>query len=313
MRSLLKLAARPTSPLLGALVALVVVASTSTPALATSFALYDPANPVSDLVNALVVPGSGINVVGGSASFVGVARQTSFTSGVNLDADASFQPAGTFAIGDGLLLTSGSGSPPLTNTFSNFSGGGGPGNAIFNGLCNQCNDTENANILSFSFTADPGITSVRLDFIFGSDEFPDQGVSDIAAVIVDGTNFAFFQDGDPLTFEVTSINEDYFNNDFNGPLNPDNLDIEYDGVTRTLLLVGILDPALATHTIQIGIADTFDTIFDSGLFVANLRGGTDTDGGIGGGGGTPVPLPGSLLLFGSGLAALAAWRRRPQG
>jgi hypothetical protein len=149
-----------------------------------------------------------------------------------------------------------------------------------------------------------GITSVEMDFVFASDEFPDQNVSDVFGVFVDGTNFAFFQDGRLVSF-VTGVNADNFNdNDFN----TGNYDNQYDGISNSLHLSGILDSGLTTHTLKIAIADTSDTIFDNAVFVAGLEGGTNT----GGGGINPIPEPVSLLAWG-GLAiagTLTARRHR---
>lgn len=59
---------------------------------------------------------------------------------------------------------------------------------------------------------------------------------------------------------------------------------------------------------MVGIADTNDSIIDSGVFISSLRAGTADSGGIGDP--TSVPEPASLSLIGLGLAAAFAQRRR---
>ena len=77
--------------------------------------------------------------------------------------------------------------------------------------------------------------------------------------------------------------------------------IEYNGLSNVLSVVGLLDPNLSTHTLSIAIADTSDTIFDSGVFVQGLKAGVSACSGISCV--NNVPEPGSLALVGLALAA----------
>ncbi|MCX6865893.1 MAG: VPDSG-CTERM sorting domain-containing protein, partial [Verrucomicrobia bacterium] len=70
---------------------------------------------------------------------------------------------------------------------------------------------------------------------------------------------------------------------------------------------GILDSGLATHTLTIAIADTFDSIYDSGVFIGGLKAGTATGGG---GIGTTPDGGTTLVLLGGALAAIAGLRRK---
>ena len=59
------------------------------------------------------------------------------------------------------------------------------------------------------------------------------------------------------------------------------------------------------------VADTADSIYDSGVFIGNLFAGTSTgDGGIGDGGPAPVPEPSTIVLMGAGLLGLVFTRKR---
>src|SRR4029079_17362552 len=100
-----------------------------------------------------------------------------------------------------------------------------------------------------------GKSSIEADFVYGSDEFPDQSVTDIFAFIVDGKNFAFFKDGSLVTF-VQGVNQDNFHGN-----TQNQYAIEYDGVSDALHIVGLLDasiPAGGTHTLKVIIANTSD-------------------------------------------------------
>lgn len=269
------------------------------------------------LAAALVTPGSGISIVGGTEIYQGGADQGGTYSGFSISNSSK-----TITLGDGVVLTTGSVSDIPDNDSSSVSVTQGAGtDADLDSLVVQT-VTDDVNLLSFDFTADPGITSVDLNFVFGSDEFPDQDVTDVFGVFVDGVNYAEFSDGSVINFELGSISAGFFNDNDFGSSDPfadsDGTVLEYDGIVDALKITGLLDSELTTHSLKIAIGDTSDTVFDSGVFITGLGGGTTDTGGIGeipDDVTTPpdpsvVPLPAGMPLLIAGLAGFAFLRRR---
>lgn len=293
---------------------LVCIAALTTSAQATIISTLDPtADPTGTadaLAAATLAPSSGITIVDGSQSYVGAPGQGGTFSGLSLSNSTT-----TIELpNDGVVLTSGDANGILVddNTDSSFDGFlGTPGNALLETLTTV--STNDANVLSFDFTVDPGITSVSANFVFGSDEFPDQSITDIFGVFVDGVNFAEFSDGSVINFEIGSISASFFNDNNVGSADPFVTDMgsefQYDGIVSVLTVTAILSATSLTHNIVIAIADTTDSLFDSGVFFGGLIAGTATGGGITPGDSPVIPLPAGAWLMLSGLAGLYGSRR----
>lgn len=257
------------------------------------------------LIPALLAPGSGITVVGGTATLQGNIFGSDFSqsgtyTGFNLAPSSGSTP--TLVLPDGIVLSSGRAGVALSNTVNETSvNTGTAGNAALTALASNAT-TFDANVLGFSFTVDPGVTSVSAQFVFGTEEFPTQSVTDIFGFFVDGVNYAEFPGGE-LISNTPGNPTNFISNPVGGGL----YDIEYNGLTQVFTVTGILDPQVNVHTILIGIADTTDRRFGSGVFIASLTAGQDGGGGI-----TPstVPEPATLALFGTGMLGLAFLRRR---
>ena len=252
------------------------------------FSLFDPENddPLA-LVNAIIQEGSQLTILPESIVFVGAAGQTSFYDGSLVE----------LAIGAGILLTSGSGTPPLENTQPGFTldllTPGDPDlQTIANNAFPGAGETNDANTLEFSFVIeDPEINSITFDLVFGSDEFPefsDSSFVDVAGVLVNGQNVALFNNDPTQPLSIISQNLNAGNFIDNQPnIRP----IEYDGVSSLLTILAPVQQG--ENTIKIGVADTGDTSLDSGLFLANFTTSTIGSGDGGGGGGVLVNLTGT--------------------
>ena len=189
-------------------------------------------------------------------------------------------------IGAGLLLTSGNGVVPTTNSDHDFGGSfasastlTGPDSpdtptdtelqnaveAAFSGAGSVRDYTS----LAFTFTVtDPSVKGIRFDLVFGSDEYPeykDSSYVDIAAVFVNGTNYALFnqQQTQPLSIISQNLAAGNFIDNSAGQRA-----IEYDGVSAKLEIVAPV--VQGVNTIKFAIGDTGDSILDSGLFIANM-------------------------------------------
>jgi hypothetical protein len=277
-------------------------------------------DPISTLIPAL--GNSGITVVSGSESYVGLigdgvdpnTAQSATYSGLNLVPNSLGLP--TISQDDGIFLTSGVANIPQTNTDSSFDnnsvGTSFPGTGGDADLSQTLTDAgapsstvNDVNYIEFDFTLDDpdNNNAISIDFVFGSDEFPDQGVTDVFGFFVDGVNYAFFPDGSLVSF-VTGLNAGNFNDN---DVDTGNYNLEYDGISNSLTAFGLLDMDLTTHSVKIAIGDTADSIFDSGAFISNLQATFSEGGGI-----TPpseVPLPGTLALLGLGLLGLGLHSR----
>jgi len=294
-------------------------------AFSTAFTEYTGSDGAA-LANVLASPGSGVNVL--SSSFLGNSSSGAASAGFFTDLDFGTIGTTDFTLTDGIVLTSGNANLPLTNTQSDFTGtASGQGDAGLDALldthfnsipggigdCIECGDggfnhvTRDSTVLAFDFTVDSGANAVSMDFIFGTEEFPEyiDSYPEIAAIFVDGVNYAGFADGSILTLTSDTVDSgNYYDNDTRDAAGNTALDIEYDGVSGPLSVLGLLDPTLDVHTIKIAVSDTNDAILDTGLFVANMQsltfGGIPTD---------PTPTDptdptGPVVSFvGSGLSA----------
>jgi hypothetical protein len=198
-----------------------------------------------------------------TVSVQGAASQFSYYEAVNFGA--------TRQLGYGVLLTTGDGTPPQSNTSSSYGinvGGGGDADLfkvlkpVFNGV----NSTYDAASLSFSFKPAKGYNAVKFDVMFGSDEFPEyqDNYPDIGIVMVNGKNYAYFNDtpSQLLSIISTSINAGNFQSNGGFP-------IEYDGLSAKLTVIAPISGA--TNKVKIAIADTNDGIYDSGLWVSGFE------------------------------------------
>lgn len=261
------------------------------------------ADPAGDLINALVLPANGVNVVGGSASYQGSVPgfQSGTYTGFNLAPSSGLTP--TLNLQNGIVLTSGTANVPSTNTINNFSTSPGSGsNALLSTLSGQT--TNDANALSFLFTTNAANNSVSIQFVFGTDEFPTQSVTDIFGFFVDGVNYAKFPSG-----ELISNTPGNPTNFISNPVGAGLYDIEYNGLTQVFTATGLLDSTLTNHSLVLAIADTSDSIFQSGVYIGGLKAGfTEGPGGIGDP--NAVPEPSSLALLGIALAMASVRRKR---
>ncbi|WP_342119829.1 choice-of-anchor L domain-containing protein [Pseudoduganella sp. OTU4001] len=224
------------------------------------------------LANALLAPNAGIQINPAS-----IAVQASGPAAVNYY-DGSLAALG---IGAGLLLTSGT-TPGTSNSQTWFgTDNAGAGDADIDAVVNTVFQTQSydATTLSFDFTvSDPNASSISFDLVFGSDEFPewvDQFV-DSAVVMVNGVNYALFNHdpNHPLSVVSANLAAGYFQDNAGGVL-----PIEYDGVSHVLKIVAPINAGASNH-IKIGIADTGDHIYDSGVFLANLSAGAIPGSGV---------------------------------
>jgi len=266
------------------------------------------------LTNTLLAASSGLTIDGSSINVVGGATQQGTYAGFNLGPTTAGEP--NITIADGVVLTSGGGNFSTTqNTSNSFSANPGTGSdadmaAILSaaGLNSTTNDK---NIIEFNFTVDDpaSFNAVSAQFVFATDEFPTQSVTDGMGVFIDGINYAFFPDG-TLVSNQPGVNTGFFNNN---PVGTDATNggygIEWNGLSSVLTVTGLLDAAVAIHTFKLVIVDTSDTIYDSAVFFAGLKAGFTTGGG-GIGDPDPIPLPAALPLMLAGLGGLGFMSRR---
>jgi len=268
---------------------------------------------VAEITSTLITAGGGVTLVAGSETFVGALGDgmdpTTAQSGI-FDGVSITDGATTVSLGSGVVLTSGTADIPDSNTSSSFTpftpdtGSDADLSQILLDAGAPSTATNDVNFIEFDFILDAGFNAISLDFIFGSDEFPDQNVTDVLGVFIDGVNFAFFPDGSLVSFDE-GANEDNFLDNTGGLFN-----IEYDGFSQMLSLVGLVDESLDIHTIKIAIADTGDNIFDSGVFLSNLTGVfTNNSGGVNNPPTTNVSEPFTALILGLGLLGIATRRK----
>ncbi|WP_013325320.1 choice-of-anchor L domain-containing protein [Gloeothece verrucosa] len=222
-----------------------------------------------DLGKNILASNSGITIT--NAVYTGALNATSLFSSVNFGTTNT----SSYVLGSGILLTTGDGQPPLSNTSSSYStanavAGDTDIEQIIQNVFPGAGTTYDATVLELSFTTPANSNSISLDVMFGSDEYPewaDTSFVDIAGIMVDGVNYGLFNQNSSQPLSILSQNV------IDGNLTDNTagiLSIEYDGISSPLRVVAALNSG-TTHTLKIAIADTGDQIYDSGLFVSNLK------------------------------------------
>lgn len=240
---------------------------------ANVFTEFGASNEVADLASAILPDNSKIEVT--DVSLTGTTAATSFFQSIDFGGNVKLDD-------HGILLTSGDSTPPTSNTSSSYSqSNGAAGDPTLTSIAQTAfsgaGATNDATILTIEFTVASGVTAISLDILFGSDEYPeysDTSYVDVGAVIVNGVNYGLFNNdaSQPLSIIDDNLNAGNFIDNTAG-----SLPIEYDGISSKLTITA---PVTAgTNTLSIGVGDTGDYIYDSGIFVANLRPANFSSGG----------------------------------
>ena len=213
-------------------------------------------------------------------------------------------------IGDGVVLSTGFAENTTADSHSvlNFPSNnmGATGTAEFDaygpGHISNFNDSHDVAALMVNFSLSAP-SQVGFDFIFGSVEFPVfvGSFTDSFLAFLDGTGVAnqvvFDSSGQAVQVGTTFATE-LTTADTNSAFSDPHGLVKLQTFTDTL--------SAGSHTIVFEVGDVNDHILDSAVFLSNLhaspgpRGTTST-----------VPEPGSLAMFGVGLACLIAgsWRK----
>ena len=219
------------------------------------------------LANKLVAANPDISIVSGTVTNKGKLTASSIFTELNLGTMSGV----SYSLPDGILITSGNGTPPKSNTKSNYTvQNSTPGDTDVETMAGVL-DSKDAFALEFQFTVPEGKNAVEFIFMFGSDEFPEylNDIVDGAAVIIDGVNYAKFPGNVPLKV----VTEAKLNKNIN-------LAIEYNGISAPQKIIALLDMEREIHTAKIVIADTKDEKYDSGLFISSMKPTYATSGGI---------------------------------
>jgi hypothetical protein len=273
-----------------------LISLVSANAMAITVTTTDDANTLAN-----EILGSGISIVGGSATYIGTATQS-----------GTFTDGSVIGIESGIILTSGNANdadgPNLDDATTTSIGSAG--DADLNTLVAP-NATTDAAVLEFDFESAGG--DLFFNFVFASEEyneFVNSSFNDVYGFFVDGVNIALAPNGDVAAintincgnpFSGVGPNCDSFNNNDPSGGIPTPFDIEYDGFTD-VLTAELLGLSAGVHHIKIAIADTSDTILDSAVFI---QAGSFSD--------TPTPTvvaPGPLALLAFGLVGLIAQQRK---
>jgi len=234
---------------------------------ALSIVDFDPVNPATTLTDALVVPSTGLTVTG--ATFVGQPGQAGFFTGFNFS-DGSQK----LNLGNGILLTNGDAQDALgpNDTTGQTTATDTAGDTQLDFLVGA--DTFDANALTLTFASAPGTNSILLDFVFGSEEFPEfvgSAFNDAFAAYLDGEQISFDSSDQPIT-----VNNNFFQFSNNGGTDagktPVQFDIQYDGLTPHIRTKAPLSGT--DHVLKLVIADAADRALDSGVFLSRLQGST---------------------------------------
>jgi VCBS repeat-containing protein len=251
---------------------------------ALSVTPYDPGTSLGQLTGALIVPSTGIALTG--SSYIGGNGQAGTFSGFSETSGAT-----TLAIGDGVLLTSGSAVNALgpNNSSGVTTSWGSGGDSDLTALVGA--STFDGNALTLQFTTSPGIKSIGFDLVFGSDEFPEYvgSFNDAFGAYLDGVQISTDGNGKPL-----SVNNNFFTlNNSGSPVagkTSVSMNLQYDGLTPELQTRATLNTGITTHTLKLVIADAGDSSVDSGIFLSGLAGSTFDPGGSS----TGIPASGSF-------------------
>jgi len=183
--------------------------------------------------------------------------------------------ASAFPFERGIVLTSGYAKDAEGPNTGNVSEGdyGWPGDAQANVLAGD--NTYNATVFEFDFV--PFGDHISFNYIFASEEYPEfvcQTYNDVFGFIIsgpgivndpglDGKNIALLPNGNPVT--INNVNDLWCGDStyyVGGPFPY----IEYDGRTEVMTAESDVIPG-ETYHIRLLIADTFDSVYDSAVFL----------------------------------------------
>ena len=134
---------------------------------------------------------------------------------------------------------------------------------------------------------------LAFEYVFGSEEYPNfvgGTVNDIFAFLISGPgingdvnignqlNIATLPDGNNTFVTINSVNyednwEYYRNNELGQSVVYGGLTSDYLGVKKSLTASAVVDPCNTYH-LKLAIADRGDGIYDSGVFISDIKGGT---------------------------------------